>query len=328
MIAKNFAGNVTLEKCQDRLVIVSVQYGNYNLMIANVYAPNEATEKFRFFGTLQNILNKVSTSDLLVFGDFNCVMSNKLDIISGRPHGRVEVNTFNETMNSLNLHDVWRTFNGDEKEYTWNRFNPFIARRLDYCFVTDSILAHCVSCEHFSVPNTDHKCVVVELNNSDFVRGPGYWRFNNSYLKHPIFVKGMNALLDEITNENDDLSENCTDKWELCKVEIRDFCIEYVKSLACNRRNEILTLQTQLKKLEQQIRTDADNKEIYKNILDTKRKLELINIEKARGSQVRARTKWIEEGEKNTKYFCSLEKAAGRKKYYYTPSKFTWGNNH
>ena len=34
-------------------------------------------------------------------------------------------------------------------------------------------------------------------------------------------------------------------------------------------------------------------------------------MEKVRGAQVRARTKWVEDGDKSTKYCCSLEKARG-----------------
>jgi hypothetical protein len=37
-------------------------------------------------------------------------------------------------------------------------------------------------------------------------------------------------------------------------------------------------------------------------------------MDKTRGAQVRARIKWIEEGERNTKYFCDLEKARSKKK--------------
>ena len=37
--------------------------------------------------------------------------------------------------------------------------------------------------------------------------------------------------------------------------------------------------------------------------------MELLNIHHAKGAQIRSRTKWMEEGEKNTKYFLGLEKA-------------------
>ena len=40
-------------------------------------------------------------------------------------------------------------------------------------------------------------------------------------------------------------------------------------------------------------------------------KLELLEVNKARAVQIRAGIKWVEEGEKNKKYFLGLEKARG-----------------
>ena len=39
-----------------------------------------------------------------------------------------------------------------------------------------------------SMPNTDHSAVALRFPASSFARGPRYWRFNNSYLKDPVFV--------------------------------------------------------------------------------------------------------------------------------------------
>ena len=83
--------NVNIEQCQDRLIIISVQHGNYKLIIANVYAPNNSADKIAFFRTLHNALVDYRNHDVMILGDFNCVMNNTLDIVSGRPHARIEV---------------------------------------------------------------------------------------------------------------------------------------------------------------------------------------------------------------------------------------------
>ena len=41
---------------------------------------------------------------------------------------------------------------------------------------------------------------------------------------------------------------------------------------------------------------------------DTKLALDLYSLHQAKGAQTRARIKWVQEGEKNTKYFLGLEK--------------------
>ena len=165
MLSTDFHGNVKIEQCQDRLIIISVQHGNYKLIIANVYAPNNSADKIAFFRTLHNALADYSNHDVMILGDFNCVMNDTLDIVSGRPHARIEVERLNEVTSALGVYDAWIALHGEEKEFTWNRFSPFIARRLDYCFVTEGVLTYCVSCEHITALNTDHKAVVIELNN-------------------------------------------------------------------------------------------------------------------------------------------------------------------
>ena len=43
-------------------------------------------------------------------------------------------------------------------------------------------------------------------------------------------------------------------------------------------------------------------------------KIELFEQQKFRAAQVHARVKWVEEGEKNTKYFLNLEKSRANSK--------------
>lgn len=301
LISKRFTGKVNLEESMDRVQIVSVQLGDVSFIIANVYAPNDSKEKIQFLYKLRSILHSFMGKRLLLLGDFNTVVNNDLDIVSGRPHCKTEINTIKELITSLSLTDVWRVFHDMEKEFTWCRYHPFIARRLDYCFADEDILQFCVSCEIVTAPNTDHKAVVLEMNNTDFVRGPGYWRFNNSYLNDSQFTKEMNEMLDRFCEQNaDELSNNQVQLWELCKVEIRDFCIEYGKYKSCVRRNNLLNLQSRLAELEQQVKNDTDNAALHTEMLQVKEQLEVIYTERARGAQVRARVRWIEEGEKKT----------------------------
>ena len=313
LISKHFSGSVKLEKCQDRLITVLVEYGEIHLVLANIYAPNDTAEKIRFFNILQTILCEYRLSNLIIMGDFNCVINNKLDIISGHPHKNTEIDQFIETITVLGTQDAWRIFHPDEREFTWCRHTPFTARRLDYCFVAHEALHWLVSCDHLAVCNTDHKAVVIELNSNKLIRGPGYWRFNNSYLNDTQFVDSMNKLLDTLLIQNECCSESSVvDKWESCKLEIREYCIEYGKNKALKNKNELLLLQPEIEKIEQQLLIDSQNEYLQSQYLKLKQKLEINYLEKARGAQIRARAKWIEQGEKNTKFFLNLEKIRAR----------------
>ena len=314
LISRHFPGNVELIISEDRTIAVSVTNENMKFNLVNAYAPNNSTEKIAFFRELEDKCSKLNESNLIILGDFNCVLDNELDIISGQPHGADEVNEFNKLVKTLDLTDTWRAFHREEKQYTWNRSNPFIARRLDYCFTSDSMTHSCVSSDIVTTPCTDHKAVITEFSTTDFKRGPGYWKFNNSYLKNPLFIEKMNSMLEQYTIDSHNENMSNIDRWELCKVEIRNFSIEFGKKLACQKRNDYKTLQMQISAAEKILLTDPNNKEASNHLLKLKQNLELLHLDKAKGAQIRSRVKWIEEGERNTKYFCSLEKSRGRQK--------------
>ena len=313
LISKSFNGTVSFKESVDRILVATVQIEYKQYTVVNAYSPNDTKEKITFLLKLQTILKKYDDKNILLAGDFNMVMSNDLDIITGKPHNEKEVKQFRETMQNNGLVDIWRVLHEKDKEYTWSRHNPFIARRLDYCFMGENVVQDCLTCEIISTANTDHRAVVVSLNNSDFVRGPGCWRFNNSFLSDPIFVSHMNSLLNSFNVKDNSTQENAQMHWECCKLKIKDFCMDYGKNKATQKRNEILELTNKLQRLEKQFIENKNSKEIQSKIINTKHQLEVISIEKARGAQIRSRAQWIENGEKSTQYFFNLEKQRAKR---------------
>ena len=94
-------------------------------MIANAYASNVGGKnkktkqnKNAFFQELTNVMQNLHFDDIVLCGDFNCVLNNDSDIISGENHAQGTVTKFNDVLNECNLFDTWRLFNPDIKEYT------------------------------------------------------------------------------------------------------------------------------------------------------------------------------------------------------------------
>ena len=285
LVSKHFAGEVNIELELDRILVVSVLYGKHDLIVANVYTPNDSREKISFFlRTYRYCLVTSAKKTFLLHGDSNCVTRNELDIISGLPHRISEVKQFNTLINDLGLKDGWRTFHPGEKDFTWSRLNRFLARRLDYCFVSEKALNSCVACNHVAIPASDHKAVVMELNDQPFQRGPGYWKFNNSLLKNLSFVKMMNERLETVIKGCD---SNCsdTDTWELCKVEIRNFCAEFGKRSSTRKRNDLLQCNIQATEAGRELSINPKVQAAHENLLKAKQKIEIIQLDKARGAQ-------------------------------------------
>lgn len=315
LFSKRFMLNVEkieIIHSQERLLVANIKHSDYEFTLANVYAPNDTNEKICFYKKIEDVLSPFLGHKLLVMGDFNSVMNNDTDIISGLPHSHHEINTLKTVVNNLELADLWRVQHESERDYSWCRYQPFIARRIDYCFASEAIVNLCISCKMISVLNTDHKAVTLEINKSNFVRGPGYWRFNNSLLEDKHFVNAMDVLLDKLLIENCNEMGKAMDYWEYCKVQIKEFCIEYCKEKACKRKNKVLELQNQFRTLESKLIIDPNNIALQAELHKIKHMSEIIALEKTKGAQVRARMRWIEEGEKNTRYFLQLEKDRGK----------------
>ena len=71
-------------------------------------------------------------------------------------------------------------------------------------------------------------------------------------------------------------------------------------------------LEQKLKRLQTEI---ANNDAKYEEYVQYKAEWEELLNHKANGIKLRAKAKWIEDGEKNTKYFLNLEKRNANSKY-------------
>ena len=312
LIKKNFPFQVEPLFKSDRILTIKISFNDHDLHVTNVYAPTASGEKRNFLNELRNYIHSLENSDQLVCGDFNCVRDNKKDIISGDEHPIRDVNAFNTFITQSDLNDVWRLFNSSDKEFTWSRANPFTARRLDYIFSTDSVFDKIMECSIHSVAQSDHRLVHLLYNVSHVKRGPSYWKFNESLLHDKIFVDKLNEFIDTFQMDNNDLEDQL--KWDLCKLQIKEFCIQYSKNKARFQKQKYFQLQNKMNEIEKTLSVDPNNNELIKQRDNIKLEVELYEIQAARGAQTRARAKFIEEGEKNTKFFLNLEKAQSNAK--------------
>ena len=67
-----------------------------------------------FLHNLYEHINTLNSVYQIVCGDFNCVLDNELDIISGDQHNTRDVNKFNDFVLKSELNDVWRLFNAEQ----------------------------------------------------------------------------------------------------------------------------------------------------------------------------------------------------------------------
>ncbi|KAL9965225.1 hypothetical protein ACROYT_G028996 [Oculina patagonica] len=102
--------------------------------------------------------------------------------------------------------------------------------------------------------------------------------------------------------------------WEMIKIEIRAFTIQFSKKKAKSKRDEESALLLEMTKLQCKLQTEYSDS-LKSDLERIKSKLTRIASVKTRGTIIRSRVRWYEHGERNSKYFYSLEKTNHRKKH-------------
>lgn len=316
LVRKQFSFDWSIECQHERIVSINLSINGKETTIFNVYAPSTFREMKIFFAVLTEEINKSNSMIKIVCGDFNSVRDNNLDIISGEKHPAAHVKLFNSFVEQCGLNDVWRIFNPETREYTWSKINinKFIARRLDYIFTTEEGMDTVIETNLMSVPTSDHRGVRITLKLSNGKKGPGYYKCNNLLLKDKQYVHKINSVIDTYLDENK--QENPEQKWELLKIKINEETIRFSKQRAVFNKNKQIDTYNKLESCESDLAREPDNVTLLRKREELKIHLEIHEQERLKSAQTRSRIKWIEEGEKNTKFFLNLEKVRANAKLF------------
>ena len=97
--------------------------------------------------------------------------------------------------------------------------------------------------------------------------------------------------------------------WDVMKMQIRASLIKYAKQLKAKQKRTEKTLETEILMLERKLEnniSEIEKREIRMELEIKKQSPEQWINYKTQGSIIRSRTRWYNEGEKNTKYFFEL----------------------
>lgn len=160
-----------------------------------------------------------------------------------------------------------------------------------------------VESHHRYAPLTDHKLITIKFGGKEQRNSLwGYWKFNNSLLNDPIFCESIKSLALEIFN-NRDVKD--TLQWEYFKFKTMGNAVKRSKEI-----KELKTLKETkvMDKLSILLAKNSLNEEEKNQINQLQLEIDNIYIEIAKGALVRAKSRLLEHGEKNSSYFFALEK--------------------
>ena len=141
-------------------------------------------------------------------------------------------------------------------------------------------------------------------------RGRGTWKFNNNLLNVKHYIDLIKRTISNVIQEAK--FENKNVLWEYLKCQIRTDTMVYASQKAKIKRAKEIELENRLENLEQNLQNNENNflkYQLLKNEWEDKQR------ERTNGIMVRSKAKWVEYGEKNSKYFFNLEKRNYNIKY-------------
>ena len=295
---------------EGRFLILKAILNELHVTLVNIYSPNSDDPDF-----LLNVfaeIDKINSPILIIGGDYNCTIG-PLDYQGTRSQhsNRKTSEMLSLIMEEYDLVDVWRHFHPSLRQYTRHQKSPRVLSRLDYILVSSNFIDNCVSSKILPGIQSDHSVVQASFNDSQPKRGRGYWKLNCHYLQHDSnFIKLIKDTIREFKENHKDSTCNPNILWDALKCCITDVCIRYTSKMKKERNSEKNRLLSDIEKIRTQLSNDAyineDNSQILQ-LNELESKLNKIYDFETKGLVIRSRVRWLEEGEKSSKYFCNLE---------------------
>jgi len=299
-----------------RLVVLDLEVNGNRFTLACIYAPN--IDDPTFFRHVITQIEATPNDNRIIGGDFNLVLNLDLDKKGGNrvTHSQSQL-ILQSYMEETELVDIFRKIHGNKKLYTWFRKKPnLIACRLDF-FLVSCGMAHMVTqTGALAAYLSDHSRIFMKLKLSSDVRGPGFWKLNNTHLEDADYRDKIKKCIQDTLTINRDAPTLLL--WETLKCAIRGESIKHGANKKRERNIRISDIENQIKILENKFwesQVDAEKQLIMTEISNLKEKLDRELTFITKGHVVRSRITDYELGEKCNNYFLNIEKRNYNRKH-------------
>jgi hypothetical protein len=254
--------------------------------------------------------------NLVFAGDLNVHLDPTMDKKGGKEKQRSEyAERMLQTFEEYSLIDVWRICNPETNRYTWRKNTAYgiIQSRLDYFICPNSFLYQLKNCEIQNSLYSDHNPVTLDLYiENETSRGKGNWKFNSSLLKDKEYVTKIKNKIIEYDDRYKNVKDHCL-IWDTAKAEIRGISISHATYTNRQRNKLLAQLNIDLTNQER-ILAENPNENTLQQLATIKNEIEEINNHITKGIMIRAKAKFIEQNEANSKLFLGLERSRAKTK--------------
>ena len=317
LIEKNFEYTILETKIDPggNYTALKVRMLDTDISLINIYGPN--IDNPGFYDEIQQILDDFQTASIIMCGDWNLVQNQDLDtqnyIRENNTRSRIKVESLKK---QYELVDPWRINYPTKKQYTWFQLNPIKMSRLDFFLVSSDIMSLTTKTNIIPGYRSDHSITIIQLKVVEETRGRGFWKFNTSLLQDQKYSELIKQIIAENIERYAMSEENHADPnvkfcisdqlfFETLKMEIRKSTIYYSSKKKKEKERQENYI---IKKIELLENNPDINQNNINEISNLKGELEILRRDKIKGIILRSKIQWLEEGEKPTQFFATLEK--------------------
>ena len=221
------------------------------MTIVNIYAPNIGAPQY-----IRQILTAIKReidSNTIIVGDFNTPLS---------PMGRSSKMTINkethalkDTLNKVDLIDIYRTFHPETTQYTFFSSANGTFSRIDHILGHKSSLGKFKKIEIVSSIFSNHNAMRLDTNyRKKSIRNTNTWRLNNTLLNNQEITEEIKEEIKKQLETNDNENTMTQNLWDAAKAVLRGKFIAiqaYLKKQETTQINNLTLHLKQLDKVEQ-----------------------------------------------------------------------------
>ena len=208
--------------------------------IVNIYAPDVKAPKY--INQLITNINKLIDSNTIIVGDFNTPLT-AMDRSSNQKIN-TETMALNDTLDQMDLTDIFRTFHPKAVEYTFFSSSAHETfSRIDHILGDKSALDKYKKIEIISCIFSDHNTMKLGINHKKkFGKVTNTWRLRNILLKDEWANQEVKEEIKKYMEANENDNTTTQNLWDAAKVVIRGKYIAIQAFLKKEERSQILNL--------------------------------------------------------------------------------------
>ncbi len=221
-----FQAKEVITDTNGRFVIVSGQLLASLVIMVNIYAPNY--DDASFFDKLFSTIPSDNNYNLIIGGDFNCVLNTILDRSSNKPQSLTKsARTINDFISQYGVSDIWRFKFDNKKVFSFFYDAHHTYTRIDYFLLDNRLLGNVTCCSYHSITISDHGAVSFHVMLPDCFRPSRSWRLNPLLLADEQFVQHISSQTSLFLETNTSPEISHLTLWETLKAYLRGQIIEY-----------------------------------------------------------------------------------------------------